>query len=99
MSLRMLSSLVFQPQSKVTVGRRGLMISRGGGEERSVELTVTPLRSQKGDLIGTVVVVRDVSELRGITRQMSYQASHDALVSLFERETPVELQFDQVTKL
>jgi diguanylate cyclase (GGDEF)-like protein/PAS domain S-box-containing protein len=72
-------------QAKVTVGRRGLMILRGGAEERSVELTVTPLRSQKGDLIGTVIVVRDVSELRGITRQMSYQASHDALTGLVNR--------------
>ena len=72
-------------QSRVTVGRRGLMISRGGGEERSVELTVTPLKGQKGDLIGTVIVVRDVSELRGITRQMSYQASHDALTGLVNR--------------
>jgi diguanylate cyclase (GGDEF)-like protein/PAS domain S-box-containing protein len=72
-------------QSKVTVGRRGLMISRGGGEERSVELTVTPLKGQKGDLVGTVVVVRDVSELRGITKQMSYQASHDALTGLVNR--------------
>lgn len=72
-------------QSKVTVGRRGLMISRGGGEERSVELTVTPLKGQKGDLVGTVIVVRDVSELRGITKQMSYQASHDALTGLVNR--------------
>ncbi len=72
-------------QSKVTVGRRGLMISRDGGEERSVELTVTPLKGQKGDLVGTVVVVRDVSELRGITKQMTYQASHDALTGLVNR--------------
>lgn len=72
-------------QSKVTVGRRGLMISRGGGDERSVELTVTPLKGQKGDLVGTVIVVRDVSESRGITRQMSYQASHDALTGLVNR--------------
>jgi diguanylate cyclase (GGDEF)-like protein/PAS domain S-box-containing protein len=72
-------------QSKVTVGRRGLMILRNGGEERSVELTVTPLKGQKGDLIGAVVVVRDVTELRGITRQMSYQASHDALTGLVNR--------------
>jgi diguanylate cyclase (GGDEF)-like protein/PAS domain S-box-containing protein len=72
-------------QSKVTVGRRGLMILRNGGEERSVELTVTPLKGQKGDLIGAVVVVRDVSELRGITRQMTYQASHDALTGLVNR--------------
>lgn len=72
-------------QSKVTAGRRGLMISRNGSEERSVELTVTPLKGQKGDLVGTVVVLRDVSELRGLTKQMSYQASHDALTGLVNR--------------
>lgn len=72
-------------QSKVTVGRRGLMILRNGGDERSVELTVTPLKGSKNDIVGTVVAVRDVSELRGITRQMSYQASHDALTGLVNR--------------
>jgi diguanylate cyclase (GGDEF)-like protein len=61
------------------------MISRGGGHERSVELAVTPLKGQRGELIGTVVVLRDVSELRGLTRQMSYQASHDALTGLVNR--------------
>jgi diguanylate cyclase (GGDEF)-like protein/PAS domain S-box-containing protein len=72
-------------QTKVTVGRRGLMISRGGGDERSVELTVTPLKSHKSELNGAVVVVRDVSEVRGLARQMSYQASHDALTGLVNR--------------
>lgn len=72
-------------QSKVSAGRRGLMISRNGSDERSVELTVTPLKGQKGDLVGTVIVVRDVSELRGFTKQMSYQASHDALTGLVNR--------------
>lgn len=72
-------------QSKVTAGRRGLMISSNGAEERSVELTVTPLKGAKGDLTGTVIVVRDVSEVRGIARQMSYQASHDALTGLVNR--------------
>jgi diguanylate cyclase (GGDEF)-like protein/PAS domain S-box-containing protein len=72
-------------QSRVTVGRRGLMISRGGSNERSVELTVTPLKGQKSELVGTVIVLRDVSELRGLTRQMSYQASHDGLTGLVNR--------------
>jgi diguanylate cyclase (GGDEF)-like protein/PAS domain S-box-containing protein len=72
-------------QKKVTVGRRGLMISRDRGDERSVELIVTPIKGHKGDLNGAVIVVRDVSELRGITRQMSYQASHDALTGLVNR--------------
>jgi diguanylate cyclase (GGDEF)-like protein/PAS domain S-box-containing protein len=72
-------------QTKVTVGRRGLMISRRGGDERSVELTVTPLKTHKGGLSGTVVVVRDVTEVRGLARQMSYQATHDALTGLVNR--------------
>jgi diguanylate cyclase (GGDEF)-like protein/PAS domain S-box-containing protein len=72
-------------QQRVTVGRRGLMIARGGGEERSVELTVTPLKSHKAEISGTVVVVRDVTEVRGLARQMSYQASHDALTGLVNR--------------
>jgi diguanylate cyclase (GGDEF)-like protein/PAS domain S-box-containing protein len=72
-------------QTKVTVGKRGLMITRGGGDERSVELTVTPLKLHKSELNGAVVVVRDVSEVRGIARQMSYQASHDALTGLVNR--------------
>jgi diguanylate cyclase (GGDEF)-like protein/PAS domain S-box-containing protein len=89
-------------QSRVTVGRRGLMISRDGGEERSVELTVTPLKGQRGDLAGAVVAVRDVSELRGITRQMSYQASHDALTGLvnrreFERRLEEALEITQAS--
>jgi len=72
-------------QQKVTVGRRGLMIARSGDDERSVELTVTPLKSHKSELSGTVIVVRDVSEVRGLARQMSYQASHDALTGLVNR--------------
>jgi diguanylate cyclase (GGDEF)-like protein len=34
---------------------------------------------------GTVVVMHDVTELRGLTRQMSYQAAHDALTGLINR--------------
>jgi len=71
-------------QARVSAGRRSLMLARGG-EEHSVDLSVSPLKSPYGDQIGTVVLLRDVSELRGLTRQMSYQASHDALTGLFNR--------------
>ena len=73
-----------QAQVRVTAGRRSLLLARSG-EEHSVELSVAPLRSPYGDQIGTVTLVRDVSELRGLTRQMSYQASHDALTGLVNR--------------
>jgi PAS domain S-box-containing protein len=53
-------------QARVSAGRRSLMLSRTG-EDRSVDLTVSPLKSPYGDQTGTVVLLRDVSELRGPT--------------------------------
>jgi diguanylate cyclase (GGDEF)-like protein len=62
------------------------MVVSGNGEgERSIELSVSPLRDAAGDLAGTVIALRDVTDLRGLTRQMSYQASHDALTGLVNR--------------
>ncbi len=71
--------------TRVHIGRRGMVVSQDGGGERSIELTVSPLRDADGDLSGTVINLRDVSDLRGLTRQMSYQASHDALTGLVNR--------------
>lgn len=70
--------------ARVSAGRRSLMVARNS-EERSVDISVSPLKSPYGDQTGTVVLLRDVSELRGLTRQMSYQASHDALTGLVNR--------------
>lgn len=72
-------------RSRVNVGRRGLMLLSDGAEERSVDVTASPLKNHRGELSGVVVVIRDVSELRGMTRQISYQATHDALTGLVNR--------------
>jgi diguanylate cyclase (GGDEF)-like protein/PAS domain S-box-containing protein len=71
--------------ARVSLGRRGLLVAANGNGERSIELTVSPLRDHEGDLTGTVVALRDVSDIRGMARQMSYQASHDALTGLVNR--------------
>jgi len=70
---------------RVHIGRRGMVLSGAGDAERSIELAVSPLRDPAGELSGTVITLRDVSDLRGLTRQMSYQASHDALTGLVNR--------------
>ena len=70
---------------RVTLGRKALLIARSSGEEYSVDLGVTPLRNPHHELVGAVVVLRDVTEQRGLARQMSYQASHDALTGLVNR--------------
>ncbi|MEA3175529.1 MAG: hypothetical protein QOF42_2940, partial [Gammaproteobacteria bacterium] len=74
---------------RVTMGRRAALVPApiGGvtGPERSVEISVTPLRFDGKDIQGLVIVLHDTSELRGLTRQMTYQASHDALTGLVNR--------------
>jgi diguanylate cyclase (GGDEF)-like protein/PAS domain S-box-containing protein len=70
---------------RVNMGRRAVMVSIDGETERSVEITASPVRSPGNSISGTVVVFHDVSELRGLTRKMSYQATHDPLTGLVNR--------------
>jgi diguanylate cyclase (GGDEF)-like protein/PAS domain S-box-containing protein len=69
----------------VNLSRRALLLSRANGSERSIELSASPIRSEMKELIGAVVLLHDVTELRGLARQMSYQATHDALTGLVNR--------------
>ena len=69
----------------VTLGRRALLISRANASEHSIELSATPMRAAAGEQVGAVILLHDVSEQRGLARQMSYQATHDALTGLVNR--------------
>jgi len=69
----------------VNLSRRALLLSRANGSERSIELSASPIRNDARQLIGAVVLLHDVTELRGLARQMSYQATHDALTGLVNR--------------
>ena len=71
--------------SKVAIGRRAVILRSADGAEHGIELSAAPLFGQRGDVEGAVVLLHDVTELRGIARQMSYQASHDALTGLVNR--------------
>ena len=71
--------------SRISVGKRAVLVPAAGAPERSVEISVSPLRFDGAAIAGVVIVLHDTSELRGLTRQMSYQASHDALTGLVNR--------------
>ena len=70
---------------RVNMGRRAVMISVDGEQEHSVEITASPVRASGNNISGAVVVFHDVGELRGLTRKMSYQATHDPLTGLINR--------------
>jgi len=70
---------------RVNMGRRAVMVSTDGEQEHSIEITASPIRGPGSSISGTVVVFHDVGELRGLTRKMSYQATHDPLTGLINR--------------
>ena len=70
---------------RIDLGRRTLLVSRSEGEEISIELTASPIRDAARQIVGAVILMHDVSEIRGLARQMSYQASHDPLTGLLNR--------------
>jgi diguanylate cyclase (GGDEF)-like protein/PAS domain S-box-containing protein len=85
---RLLSDPVHQALTSgapVNLSRRALLLSRSNGSERSIELSASPIRNSARELIGAVVLLHDVTEMRGLARQMSYQATHDALTGLVNR--------------
>jgi diguanylate cyclase (GGDEF)-like protein len=70
---------------RVNMGRRAMMLSQAGGKELSIELTASPIKGPGDEIAGAVVVMHDVTEMRGLTKRMSYQATHDALTGLVNR--------------
>lgn len=62
-----------------------VLLVRPDGSEVDVVSTAAPIRGKDDLLIGTVLVLHDVSRARKMAKQLSYQASHDELTGLFNR--------------
>ena len=55
------------------------------GRRIAIEESAAPLWSRDGEILGAVVVFRDVSHERKLSQQLSWQATHDALTGLINR--------------
>ncbi|HVT60075.1 MAG TPA: EAL domain-containing protein [Thermoanaerobaculia bacterium] len=70
---------------RIVESPRGALLLSADGREYSVRDTAAPLQSRDGAPLGAVLVFKDVTELRGMEREMAYLASHDALTGLLNR--------------
>lgn len=61
-----------------------ILISRDG-TEYAIEDSAAPIRDRQGQIIGAVIVFHDVTESRYLAKQLSWEASHDALTGLINR--------------
>ena len=61
------------------------VLVRADGEEVAIADSAAPIRDRSGGIIGAVMVFHDVGHARKLARQLSYQATHDALTGLYNR--------------
>ena len=63
------------------------VLVRRDGTELAIEDSTAPIHDRSGRLLGAVLVFRDVSESRLVSKQIAYQAQHDLLTDLPNRKT------------
>ena len=62
-----------------------ILVANNKDNERSLDISAAPIHDRDGTAIGVVLICRDVTEMHRITRQLSYQASHDSMTGLINR--------------
>ncbi|QYG10151.1 EAL domain-containing protein [Janthinobacterium sp. PAMC25594] len=73
-----------QQRQAIGVSTHTQLITRKG-RRISIEDSAAPIWSRDGEILGAVIVFRDVSHERKLSRQLSWQATHDTLTQLINR--------------
>ncbi|HYQ91542.1 MAG TPA: PAS domain S-box protein, partial [Candidatus Competibacteraceae bacterium] len=68
----------------IDLAYQSILINRHG-QEYYIEVTAASMRGQNGQVLGAVLALHDATETRRLTRQLEYDATHDALTGLINR--------------
>lgn len=68
----------------ITLEENSVLITKHA-DETPIQDSAAPIRDRIGNIVGSVMVFHDVSKETRLFRQLSYQASHDALTNLINR--------------
>lgn len=72
-------------------------LTKKDGTKFEVEHTIAPIIDNDKTILGAVIILRDVTEVRTMEKRLSYQASHDALTGLINRRE-FELRLKQTIR-
>lgn len=75
---------VLQQGQTVGLANHTLLVARDG-QEFAIHHSAAPIRDRQGNLLGAVLVFRDVTQERSLARQLAWQAHHDLLTGLANR--------------
>ncbi len=73
-------------------------LERTDGCTVDVQQTIARIEDEEGLAIGTVIVIRDVTETRKLSQRLSYEASHDSLTGLVNRRAFESLVDDAISR-
>ncbi|MEB3230343.1 MAG: PAS domain S-box protein [Leptolyngbyaceae bacterium] len=73
-----------QEKRIVELANHTILLSKDG-REYPIEDSAAPIFDRDSNLMGTVLIFRDVSQSRELSRQLSWQARHDGLTGLINR--------------
>ena len=94
--IRTLVERCISENKNISSATQGVLVNRNG-EKTAIEDTVAPIRGINNEIIGAIIVFRDVSRTRELSRKLSYQASHDALTNVINRRA-FEIQLSKAIK-
>lgn len=76
--------VALQAEKSVELPQNTVLITRDG-RELGIDDSAAPIRDRNGQIVGAVLVFRDVTHQRQLTRQVAWQAIHDPLTGLVNR--------------
>jgi len=74
-----------QSKEIIVLNEHDIVIRRGDGTSVPIQNSVAPILDEQDQLIGTVMVIHDVTEQRELLQKIEHQAFHDPLTGLINR--------------
>jgi len=72
-------------EDSIICSAQNVNLKSADGTVYAIEHTTAPIRGDDNKVYGGILIFRDVTEVRSLASQLSYQASHDALTGLVNR--------------
>ena len=72
-------------ENRIINSEQYTVLLRRDGAEYAIEHTAAPIKDYDESIIGAVLVFRNITDIHNMSKQLAYQASHDALTELINR--------------
>ncbi len=75
---------ILESGKTIAIDKQKLLVCKNG-VEKPISDSISPIRGNDGEIIGAVIVMRDVTEAWKRQKEMGYLAFHDGLTGLYNR--------------